>query len=332
MRGMGRTGYIHWEQWRVSRVLERERYLPTAEQFALAAAMSDALEALLPIARLHACTHETEATWSALVELGLFGMSRAEDQGGSGLGLVEEALVAFELGRRLVSPAVLATFAGGAHLALSDGEAVAAAWTERGRTVLVDEPSAARVLLRNEEGGRLIARPTAGAVLDETHWAARLLEIEPSAGDDVVLDPAAMARVRLVDAAALAGLATTALEMAVAYAGFREQFGRPIGSFQAVKHHCANMALSARSARDLALFAASALAEGGEDAVSLVDSALVVAGTAAVENAGLNVQIHGGVGFSDEADPHLLVKRARLYLSATGGLDAAVARIAEASL
>jgi alkylation response protein AidB-like acyl-CoA dehydrogenase len=132
----------------------------------------------------------------------------------------------------------------------------------------------------------------------------------------------------LIDAAALAGMAAAVLEMSVAYAGMREQFGRPIGSFQAVKHHCANMAIAARCARDQTTFAAVALDEGRADAQMQVECAFYVAGSAALENAGKNIQIHGGMGFSDEADPHLFLKRAQLLITIAGGLEAASARIA----
>jgi alkylation response protein AidB-like acyl-CoA dehydrogenase len=135
-------------------------------------------------------------------------------------------------------------------------------------------------------------------------------------------------RLRLIDAASLAGAAQAALDMSVAYAQSREQFGRPIGSFQAIKHHCANMAIAARCARDLTTFAALAIDEGREDAAFQVESAVYVSGTAALENAGKNIQIHGGLGFSDEADPHLLLKRTRLQLAIAGGLEAANERVA----
>jgi len=143
-------------------------------------------------------------------------------------------------------------------------------------------------------------------------------------------DESQVARLRLIDAAALAGMAQTALEMSVAYAGIREQFGRPIGSFQAVKHHCANMAIAARCARDQTTFAAVALDEGRADARLQVECAFFVAGTAALDNAGKNIQIHGGMGFSDEADPHLFLKRARLQIEIGGGLEAANERVLNA--
>jgi alkylation response protein AidB-like acyl-CoA dehydrogenase len=141
------------------------------------------------------------------------------------------------------------------------------------------------------------------------------------------LEASQILRLRLIDAAALTGIAQAALDMSVAYAGTRAQFGRPIGSFQAVKHHCANMVIGARCARDQTTFAAVAIDDGRDDAALQVECALFVAGSAALDNAGKNIQIHGGIGFSDEADPHLLLKRAQLLVAIAGGLEAANDRI-----
>ena len=305
-----------------------ERYQPTQDQFALATVMGDALEALLPIQRLHDQPHETEDAWGELATLGVFGISRSEEDGGSGLGPAEEALVALELGRRLASPAVFATLGVDAACAPGTVDRVAAAWTEGDGVVMAEEPNASNVLIRDADGVRLVSTMAAERCVDEVHWSARLMTLDAPPGVGDRLDEKAGLRLQLFNAAALAGLSGAALAMAVQYAGFREQFGRPIGAFQAVKHHCADMALAAGGATDLVTFAAVALAEEREDAPELVDSALAVAGLAAVRNAALNVQIHGGVGFSDEADPHLLVKRARLYLAAAGGVDAALERLA----
>ncbi|WP_302480190.1 acyl-CoA dehydrogenase family protein, partial [Sphingomonas bacterium] len=133
---------------------------------------------------------------------------------------------------------------------------------------------------------------------------------------------------RLILAATLCGIAGAAAEMAVAYAGMREQFGRPVGAFQAVKHHCANMALAARASLDLATFAAVAFDERRPDAAFQVEAALLLAIEAALGNARLNIQVHGGIGFSDEADPHLLLKRAHALSAVAGGAEAAAARLA----
>jgi alkylation response protein AidB-like acyl-CoA dehydrogenase len=107
----------------------------------------------------------------------------------------------------------------------------------------------------------------------------------------------------------------------------REQFGRAIGSFQAVKHHCANMALAARCACDQVGFAAIAVDDDRDDAALQVESALFVAGSAAIENSGKNIQVHGGIGFSEEAAPHRLLKRARVLVQLAGGLEAALSRV-----
>jgi alkylation response protein AidB-like acyl-CoA dehydrogenase len=307
------------------------RYHPNADQVALAGTIEDSLRELLPLSRLHASYHEDARTWDSLEDIGVFAIGVSEEQGGSGLGAIEEALIVLSLGRCLASPAVFATL--GAVHALSNGEGrgrrVAAAYRHGDRVLMVDEPDASLVLVRDREGATLYdARSCISKVIDDRLWLAALREVVRLSEPLAHFNLSQLARLRLIDAAALAGLAQAALEMSVAYAGQREQFGRPIGTFQAIKHHCANMALAARCARDQTTFASVALEDRRSDAPLQVDSALFVAGSAALENAKLNIQIHGGMGFSDEADPHLLLKRAQLLSAIAGGLEAANARIA----
>jgi alkylation response protein AidB-like acyl-CoA dehydrogenase len=310
------------------------RYHPSADQLALASTIDESLAALLPLSRLHASYQEDTETWSSLEEIGVFGIGVSEELGGSGLGAVEEALIVMGLGSRLASPGVLATI-GAAHVqrnrsaAASHGNRVAAAYRRGDRIIIVDEPGAALVLLRDRDGAALHdSRTHTSRVVDDRNWLAALREA-PEVGEQLArLDGSQLARLRLIDAAALAGIAEAALEIGVAYAGMREQFGRPIGSFQAVKHHCANMAIAARCARDQTSFAAVALDEGRADAQLQVECAFFAAGSAALDNAGKSIQIHGGMGFSDEADPHLFLKRAQLLIAIAGGLEAANWRIA----
>ena len=94
------------------------------------------------------------------------------------------------------------------------------------------------------------------------------------------------------------------------------------------------MAMAVLAARDQTTFAAIALDDDRADAGFQVDSALLLAIDAALGNARRNVQVHGGIGFSEEADPHLVVKRAHLLVEAAGGTDAAAERVvgAEAPL
>jgi alkylation response protein AidB-like acyl-CoA dehydrogenase len=316
--------------------VEREtRYHPSADQLSLASTIEESVRPLLPLARLHAALEESSEVWSSLGEIGIFAITLPEAQGGSGLGAVEEALIAMLLGRCLAAPAVLATM-GAAHAAPVEGaelngRRIAAGYRRANRTVAVENAGCDFVLVRDADIAAVYATPSQDArSLDRTLWLASLQEY-PALGKPVAqFDAAGVLRLRLIDAAVLSGIAQTALEMAVSYAGMREQFGRPIGSFQAVKHHCANMAIAANCARDQTAFAAVAVDEERADAAMQVESALLVAGKAALDNAAKNIQIHGGIGFSDEADPHLLLKRAQLQIAITGGLEAANQRVADA--
>ena len=311
------------------------RYHPCVEQRALADTFNASLGELLPLDRLHGAQQESEETWTQLDGIGLFSIALDESVGGSGLGAAEEALIAMELGHCLAAPSVLATI--GATHAPSAGTAsfvagtrTAAAYRHAGRIVVVEDALATQVLLRDTDAAWLVPGRQAGELVDGGLWDSRLVHAQ-LVGEGVRFDPAGMRRLRLNDAAMLAGIATLALEMGVAHAGDRKQFGRPIGSFQAIKHHCANMAIAARNARDQVGFAAVAIDEGREDAHLQVDCALLVATTAALRNSATNIQIHGGIGFSEEARPHLLLKRARVLATLAGGAEAANARIAAAS-
>ena len=290
-------------------------YHPNQDQLEIVGAVDDALAELLPIARLHQAHEETAAVWAELDGLGSFGISLPEEAGGSGLGVAEEALIVMALGRRLASPTVLATVAAAPAVPaeLRNGAAgttrVAAAYRRGDQVVVVGDPDAELMLLRDGDNTALYRADMPNAELDSRNWLARL-QVVSTLGEP------------------LAGAAQAAVEMAVEYAQMREQFGRPIGSQQAIKHHCANMAIQARCARDQISFAAVALDQGRADAAISVESALLIASTAAIENAGKNIQIHGGIGFSDEADPHLLLKRAQLLAQVAGGLEAATDRLA----
>jgi alkylation response protein AidB-like acyl-CoA dehydrogenase len=300
-------------------------YQPSRDQRALADSFIDSLAPLLPVERLHRNVDEDAATWAALDALGLFEMAVDEDSGGLGLGAVEEVLVVTALGRCLASPSVLATL-GAAHANYAG---------ERPRRVFTafdgfaaDCPSGAAVLLRNNEATGAFVTASIGAAQNANHWLSDLAPVET--GEQLGrFDAAGLLRLRLIEAAALAGLADGACAMAVGYAQVREQFGRAIGSYQAVKHFCANMAIAAQSAGDLVTFAAVALDNDRTDAAAQVEAAWIATAQAALDNAATSIQVHGGIGFSDEADPHLFIKRARLLVAAGGGIEAALERIAD---
>jgi alkylation response protein AidB-like acyl-CoA dehydrogenase len=121
-----------------------------------------------------------------------------------------------------------------------------------------------------------------------------------------VLDTAA-----ILQAAEQAGGACRAVEMAVGYAGMRVQFGRPIGSFQAIKHMCADMLTEAEAARSAAYYGLWALAADSEDVPLAASLAKVYCSSAFCRVAGDALQVHGGIGFTWEHPAHLYFKRAK---------------------
>jgi alkylation response protein AidB-like acyl-CoA dehydrogenase len=151
--------------------------------------------------------------------------------------------------------------------------------------------------------------------LDQTRKLARLefgsVPARRIAGDGAAVLARTLDVAAVAQAAEQLGGAQRALDMAVAYAKTREQFGRPIGSFQAVKHRCADLLLEVESLRSAVSYAAAAVAENSAEIP--VVSALVAACASDVyfHVAAENIQIHGGIGFTWEHDAHLYFKRAK---------------------
>jgi alkylation response protein AidB-like acyl-CoA dehydrogenase len=134
----------------------------------------------------------------------------------------------------------------------------------------------------------------------------------------------------VLTAALLAGVAAGACESAVAYAKERRQFGRPVGSFQAVKHALADMLVHAEMARVQA-FAAAAHVDEPElaDTVRAVAAAKLVAGDAALQNGKAAIQLHGGMGMTWELDAHLYLKRAWVLDASFGSGDVQAEAVAD---
>ncbi len=167
-----------------------------------------------------------------------------------------------------------------------------------------------------EAGARGVDR-AALPVLDETRKQAAVTLSEVSVGEDARLpaaDGATLARLHDLLTVALVleqvGGAQATLDMAVQYAKDREQFGKPIGSFQAIKHMCADMLVAVESARAAAYYAAWAVAEEHEEAATVVPLAKAHCSDAFFRCAADNIQVHGGIGFTWEHDAHLYFKRA----------------------
>ena len=314
-------------------------------------------------------TAHDDALWRAMADQGWTGLSVPEEQGGLGLGLVEMAAVAEEMGRACLPGAFLSTLfaaalverAGSARqrdrylepiasgelkvtVALleeganwePDGVRLAAArdggdFTVTGRKLFVPDAGAADLIV-------CVARDGEGLALLPVERGAEGLNVTPSPSMDATrkLYEVGFEGVRVAGADALGadgdvrGALQGALEVATAvlcaemvggmqwvldttveYAKTRQQFGRPIGSFQAVQHMCADMLLLTESARSAAYYAAWALTENDPAARAAVSIAKAYCSDAYREVANRGVQVHGGIGFTWEHDLQLYYKRSK---------------------
>ena len=155
-----------------------------------------------------------------------------------------------------------------------------------------------------------------------------------AAGQSVTDNPAALAaafdRGVLGTAAELLGLSRAMLELTVAYTRQRHQFGKPVGSFQAVKHHLANARIQIEFAGPAVLYAAYAVAHDQPDASRSVSQAKWLAGTAAAVTGRAALQCHGAIGYTTEHDLHLYLKRSWALARSWGGADFHADRVAAA--
>jgi alkylation response protein AidB-like acyl-CoA dehydrogenase len=183
--------------------------------------------------------------------------------------------------------------------------------------VLVAARTAGGVSLFAVEGGAPGMTATPLATMDQTRKQARIEFASTPArlvGDE---GGAAPVLSRTLDLAAVAlaaeqvGGAQRCLDMAVEYAKTRIQFGRPIGSFQAIKHKCADMLLEVESAKSAAYYAGWAAAEDSDELPVVASLAKSYCSEAYFHAAAENIQIHGGIGFTWEHDAHLYFKRAK---------------------
>lgn len=198
-------------------------------------------------------------------------------------------------------------------------------WRLSGAKTLVLEGDTASVLLvvaavDGEPAIFLVDEGAAGLVrrslptLDPTRPLAELLfDGTPAtlvAGGARAIVPKVLDRARAALAAEQVGGSAAALDMAVSYAAQRLQFGRPIATFQAIKHRCADMAVQVEAARSAALWAAAASADAPDELPVAAATAALVCGEAYTWVAGETVQVHGGIGFTWEHPAHLHVRRA----------------------
>ena len=279
--------------------------------------------------------------WKEAVELGLAGISVPEEHGGAGLGFIEEAIVAEELGRGLfpgpwlgsvvmaqpalsARPELLASVAAGERIATLVGLEEPAIEGEPFRYA-VDLDPADVLVVRTIEGLWAVDKDEAEwRVLPTVDGTRRLGEVtagprdaELLAGGDDAFAIAELTWIRTLAALAAeaAGVASQAVDLAVDHARHREQFGKAVGSFQAISHQIADAYVDAENARSLSLWAAASIVEDSDEARLAAETAAAFATGAAVRACERSIQVHGGIGFTWEHVLHRFYKRA-LWISA----------------
>ncbi|HZQ85279.1 MAG TPA: acyl-CoA dehydrogenase [Acidimicrobiales bacterium] len=297
-------------------------------------------------ALLEAPAEELPKFWRDLAELGWLGLHIPEEYGGSGYGLPELVVVIEELGRAIAPGPFVPTVTAGAVLAAAGTDDLKKQWLPdlatgakagavavdaavevkdgkvTGTAGLVPGAALADVLLvavgddvavvDAKQGGVTVDTPTN---LDPTRRSSRVTF------DGAPATVIAGARQTLVDltrtlfSAEAVGIARECTVLGAEYAKVRQQFGRVIATYQAVKHHCANMLVATELATAAVWDAARAASLGGDQLTYTAAVAATLAAPAADLAANLSIQVHGGIGFTWEHDLHMYLRRATVLLS-----------------
>lgn len=318
----------------------------TDEHKAVQQSMSGWAAAAQPIATMRAdATDFWRTYWTTLTELGIFHVAVGEEAGGAGGTVADLAVFLEQAAHDLVGGPVLATAVAGLVTAgalpeeqpcgialdtVAPGDGPAVPVLENGdgagllsgswESVLGAAPGTAVLLPVDTAEGRrwcLLGPDTAGLQLepldplDLTTPLARVRCAGVRVAPEAVFAPgyAVEDLVVALAVAELAGVTGWCLSTAVEYAGVREQFGRKIGTFQAVKHICAWMLCRTELVRSVAADAAAAVDSGGAELPIAAAIAAAVALDAAVETAKDCIQVLGGIGFTWEHDAHLYLRR-----------------------
>lgn len=274
-------------------------------------------------------SRRSDTVWRGLTEMGLPGLLVPEAQGGLGLSLLDGVLIAAELGRAgvaepiadtaLIAAPLLAKTGGQDALlsAIAAGEAKVALqhplnpWT-------IDLDAASHVI--SAKGGQLLLAEHIGNAepLDSVDPLRRLFAPVASVGTEVGSADALLDHAALISAAQLVGIADAMLALSTEYAKNRNQFGQPIGGFQAVKHHLASAVVKIEFAKPVIQRAAIALGEGNANAAVHVSHAKTAATDAAWAMSETAIQVHGAMGYTYEVDLHFWMKRCWALAGAWG--------------
>ncbi len=318
--------------------------VPDDEELAIANAAAEYLADAMPIDRLHGTNPADlkDDVRLSLGEMGWYALAIPEADGGSGLSAIEHTLFFREVGRQCGPVEVLAqclaamttddadlraTIASGqvgVALAVNDGDSLRLLGSPAAEyAVHVDRKQAKVVSLTDVSSD---VRPSLDLALSMRIAPAMLPVVSSRQGEHVWLMG------QLATAAQLVGIAEAALDQIVEYAKVRETFGKKIGSWQAVRHPCADMAVRLEAARSQLWFAATAMKEGQSDAGVHLDAAKHQANVAALANTDSNIQLHGGIGVTDEHHAHLYMKHTLVLAKLFGGRRDILSRLLHAEL
>jgi alkylation response protein AidB-like acyl-CoA dehydrogenase len=314
---------------------------PTDDQLEIIASAADYLARELPAERMpkQVGAAPPRGQWQGLADMGWFGLGLAEEDGGLGLSVVEEALVMREFGRCLAPPQVMATVLA-AHLAAGAGQdalvqALISGEQRAGFAIPVGEDEAGPFNLLDADGADLFVvwTPNAGLLAERETFvdvqSVRCIDDSLEAGEAAALEltritardegPAFQHRTRLLAAAMLTGGAEAVRDLSVEYAKVRQQFGKPIGAYQAISYRCVDMAVECEASAAVLQYAAVCVRDGSPEADLYTAAAKLTAGLAARNAAAASMQIHGGYGQAYEYLPHFYLKRAHIYQTLGGG-------------
>ena len=292
--------------------------------------------------------------WKAAGEQGWLAVLVPEEYDGLGLGLVEAQVISRALGagvapgpwRGTVLAAEAVRLAGSDEQKrawlprLATGEAVGA-FTLRGSAPgalpAVEYGAVADVVVARSGDGLALVTDPAATPRGSYDGTTRLADVEAGAGEALpgataeVIDQLA-ARATALVAADLAGIAREALTRTVAYDREREQFGVPVGSFQAIKHALADLHVGVTMAEHAALYVAHAVDVGLPDAPLAVSVAKAKASDVALQATAAMIQYHGGIGYTWEHEAHFFYKRAKRLAAQYGDADSHREKIADMTL
>jgi len=290
-----------------------------------------------------------DGLWREMSELGWPGIYIPEEHGGQGLGVVELVIVMEELGYALAPSPFFSNAAAGLAILHGGSDEQKQRWLpgiasgeQRGTVALVtngeaplvpDADSASVIVLIDGDSATLVEAGDAEieerAVMDSTR---RFSSVRAEGGEPLGGDfSAGIDRAEAALAAELVGVGQRVMEMAVEYAKDRKQFDRPIGSYQAVSHRCAEMLLWVESARSAAYYAGWASDFEPESAAIAASVAKAYAADAGWKVTASALQVHGGIGFTWEHDLHFFLKRARTNGHLLGSATKHRERVAELS-